>query len=309
MIDRMRISEDVAHALAGRHPVLALETTLVTHGLPAPDGVNVALELETAVREAGAVPATIVMLAGRVHVGIGEEELRTLAATPHVEKLNLGNFAAQLASGGSGSTTVAATMMIAARIGITTFATGGIGGVHRGVAESFDVSAGLAALSRWRVAVVCAGAKAILDLPKTLEALETLGVPVLGNGTGEFPAFYRRSSGLPLDRRFDDPATLAAAIRAHFELGAGGVLVANPIPEADELPQRTYETALASALAELAASGVRGRAVTPFLLDRLRALTGGASVTANRALLLHNARVAGALAEELARHEAQAGRC
>jgi pseudouridine-5'-phosphate glycosidase len=191
-------------------------------------------------------------------------------------------------------------MAVAAAAGIEVFATGGIGGVHREFTETGDVSADITALSRYRVAVVCAGAKAILDLPRTLESLETLGVPVLGVGTSRFPAFYRRDSGLPLDAAFDDLDTLATAVRTHFAMpGAGGVLVANPIPEADELPAELCDRALGQALDDARTSAVRGRAVTPFLLDRLRAITGGASVAANRALLVHNARVAAALAVRL----------
>ncbi len=302
MLDRLLVADSVAAALAARRPVVALETTLVTHGLPAPEGVAVALELERVVERAGAVPATIGVLAGQVHVGMSGAELGRLAAAPGVTKLNLGNFAAHVAAGGSGSTTVAATLFVAARAGIPVFATGGIGGVHRDSAATGDVSADLVALARWPVAVVCAGAKAILDLPMTVERLETLGVPVLGFQTDRFPAFYRRDSGLRVDRRCDDVPALAAAVRAQFELGLGtGVLVTNPIPAADELPRELYERSLATALADAATGGMRGRDVTPFLLERMRVLTGGASVAANRALLVNNARLAAELAVELSR--------
>ena len=301
MNDRFVFGEDVARALASRRPVVALETTVVTHGLPHPDGVQAALALEAEVTTAGAVPATIGVWGGSVHVGIARAELESLAAAPGVAKLNLSNFAAVLAAGGPGSTTVAATMLAAHRGGIEVFATGGIGGVHRDAHESGDVSADLTALSRIPVAVVCAGAKAILDLPRTVEMLETLGVPVYGLGTDEFPAFYRRSSGLPVDRRFEDVASMAVAVRTHFALGTGtGVLVANPIPEADEMPRELYERALGEALAAAAREHVRGRAVTPFLLDRMRAITGGESVRVNLALLRNNARVAARLAAALA---------
>lgn len=294
--------EDVAGALAARRPVVALETTVVTHGLPHPDGVTAALALEQEVREAGAVPATIGVLDGRVCVGLSRAQLERLATAPGVAKLNLSNFAAVLAAGEPGSTTVAATMFAAHRAGIEVFATGGIGGVHRGAAETDDVSADLTALARIPVAVVCAGAKAILDLPRTLERLETLGVPVLGFRTERFPAFWRRDSGLGVDRRCDDAAALAEAVRTHFGLGFGtGVLVANPIPEADEMPAALYESALAGALAAAEAQGVRGRDVTPFLLEHMRGATGGASVKSNLALLKHNARVAAALAGALVR--------
>jgi pseudouridine-5'-phosphate glycosidase len=229
-------------------------------------------------------------------------ELERLAAARDVAKVNLGNLAAVIASNTPGSTTVAATLFVAAQAGIRVFATGGIGGVHRGAAESGDVSADLVALGRFPVAVVCAGAKAILDLPRTVEMLETLGVPVLGFGTDEFPAFYRRASGQRVDRRCDAVDDLARVARAHWELGSGtGVLIANPIPEADELPRAAYESALEGALAEAAERGLRGREVTPFLLDRLRESTGGATVKANLALLRNNARVAADLARALAR--------
>jgi len=293
-------AEPVARALAARRPVVALETTVVTHGLPHPDGVEAALALEHDVIEQGATPATIGIFDGSIRVGVTRADLERLATSPDVSKLNLSNLAAVLASGGLGSTTVAATMFAAERSGISVFATGGIGGVHREAATTGDISADLTALSRIPVAVVCAGAKAILDLPRTVEMLETLGVPVLGLATDQFPAFYRRESGLPVDRRFETVPELAAAIRAHFALGLGtGVVVANPIPLADEMPLELYEQALGSALQAAEAAGVRGRAVTPFLLDAMRRITGGESVRVNLALLRHNARVAAQLAKEL----------
>jgi pseudouridine-5'-phosphate glycosidase len=293
------IAEEVAAAVAAGRPVVALETTLVTHGLPHPHGLRVAEALEAAVREAGAVPATIGILAGRVRVGLSAGELETLAAS-EADKVNPGNLAAVVAAGRAGSTTVAATAWAAARTGIRLFATGGIGGVHRDAAASGDVSADLMALARERVAVVCAGAKAILDLPRTRELLETLGVPVLGLGSDEFPAFYRRSSGLTVDARCDSPAEAAAAIATHFGLGLpGGLLIANPIPVEHELPQDVHDAALATALAEAAAAGVSGRDVTPFLLERMRVLTGDVSLRANEALLLNNARAAAEIAVAL----------
>jgi pseudouridine-5'-phosphate glycosidase len=296
------VAPEVAAALAAGEPVVALETTLVTHGLPQPRGLEAAGALEAAVRAAGAIPATIGVLGGRVRVGMTAAELAELAAAGDASKLNPSNLAAGVASGRPGSTTVAATMLVAAHAGIEVFATGGIGGVHRESTETGDVSADLVALGRHRVAVVCAGAKAVLDLPRTVELLETLGVPIYGLGTDELPAFYRRRSGLRVDARFDDVATLAAAVRMHFALGPGsGVVVGNPIPTEAELPADIYEPALARALSEAAAQAVRGRAVTPFLLERLRALTGGASVTANVALLEHNARTAARLARAMTR--------
>jgi len=293
-------SEPVARALAAREPVVALETTLVTHGLPHPEGIAAALALEEEVRESGATPATIGVLRGAIRIGLTRDEVDELATAPGVCKTNLSNLAAVVASGGAGSTTVAATLFAAHANGIRVFATGGIGGVHRGAGDSGDVSADLTALARLPVAVVCAGAKAILDLPRTLEMLETLGVPVLGLATDEFPAFYRRSSGLPVDRRIDSIEELAASVSAHFRLGLGtGVVVANPVPAADEMCLELYDRALATALAEMQGKGVRGRAVTPFLLARLSTLTGGESVRTNLALLRHNARVAGRLASAL----------
>jgi pseudouridine-5'-phosphate glycosidase len=291
---------EVAAALAEGRPVVALETTLVTHGLPRPEGLAAARAIEDEVRRAGVTPATIGILRGRIRVGLTGAELEELAGAAEVVKVNPGNLAATVAAGLAGSTTVAATMLAAHANGIGVFVTGGIGGVHRDAAVSGDVSADLTALSRIPVAVVCAGAKAILDLPRTVELLETLGVPVLGLGTDEFPAFYRRSSGLRVDARVETIEELARAVRAHFALGLEtGVLVANPIPAADELPAETWEQALETALAEAGRQGVRGRAVTPFLLDRLRVLSGGESVRANLALLMSNARVGAQLAAAL----------
>ena len=295
-----RCSDAVAKALTARQPVVALETTVVTHGLPHPEGLTVALELEEVVRTHGAVPATIGILDGVIRVGLSHSELERLAEDRTAVKTNLSNLAAVLSSKRPGSTTVAATMAAAHANGIRVFATGGIGGVHRGVDVSGDISTDLIALSRVPVAVVTAGAKAILDLPRTVEMLETLGVPVLGLGTNEFPAFYRRSSGLRVDAHVDSIDALAAAVNTHLSLGLGsGVLVANPIPEKDELPADVYETALATALADIERQGLIGREVTPFLLERLRELTGGDTLRANVALLRNNARVAALLAAAL----------
>lgn len=298
---RLTVSPAVAAAIAARQAVVALETTLVTHGLPQPDGLEVAAELERIVVAHGAMPATIGILDGIVRVGMTTAELERLAAMPGVAKVNPSTIAAVVAAGGCGSTTVAATLLAADRAGIQVFATGGIGGVHRQAEVTGDVSADLVALARHRVAVVTAGAKAMLDLPRTVEMLETLGVPVLGFATDEFPAFYRRSSGLRVDRRCDSIAEIAATIRAHFEIGPPtGVVVANPVPVADEMPLDTYEAALAAAVAAAGQAGIHGRDVTPFLLDRMRAATGGASVAVNRALLAHNAAVAAEIAVALA---------
>ena len=298
---RWRIAPEVAQALAAKQAVVALETTVVTHGLPAPEGVQVARDMEALVVAAGATPATIGVLGGQVRVGMSEAELNELATTPEVPKLNLSNFAGALIARGVGSTTVAATMLVARHAGIPVFATGGIGGVHRGVSESDDVSADLTALGRFPVAVVCSGAKAILDLPRTVERLETLGVPVYGYRCDDFPAFWRRSSGLKLDQRFDDMAALAEAIREHLELGTGtGVVVANPVPVADELDEFMYERGLSGALEMIVSEGIRGRAVTPYMLEYIQMVTGGEVVRSNAALLKDNARVAGELSVALA---------
>ena len=297
MNERSQYSDEVARAVASKAPVVALETTLVTHGLPHPDGVNTALSLEQIVRQVGATPATIGILGGAIHIGLTPTELEELATTPNVAKVNLSNLAAAVASGQPGSTTVAATMFAAHANAIRVFTTGGIGGVHRDASKSGDISADLTALSRIPIAVVSAGAKAIRALPRTVEMLETLGVPVFGFGTDEFPAFYRRSTGLPVDRRYDSIEELASAVRLHLSLGLGtGVLIANPIPAADEMASQLYDHALHTALSEAEQRRIRGREVTPFLLDRMRALTGGASVRANVALLQHNAQVGAAIA-------------
>jgi pseudouridine-5'-phosphate glycosidase len=296
----LHTAPEVAEAVAAGRPVVALETTLVTHGFPRSEGLERAGALEGEVRRQGAVPATIGVLEGALRVGLSRGELERLAAED-VAKLGPANLGARIASGRPGSTTVGATLIAAAAAWIRVFATGGIGGVHRG--DAFDISADLLALARHPVAVVCAGAKAVLDLPRTREALETLGVPVLGFGTDELPAFYRRSSGLPVDARFDSVATLAAAVASHFALDTGaGALIGNPIPTADELDDELYASALSGALADAEAKGVAGRDVTPFLLEELRRRTGGRSLESNRALLLSNARLAGQLAVELAEH-------
>jgi len=273
----------------------------VTHGFPHPEGLEVAMQLEGAVASEGAQPATIGVVDGRIHVGLSGAAIEQLATCGRAVKLNLSNLAAHLVPGSWGSTTVAATLLVAQRAGIRVFATGGIGGVHRNAIETGDVSADLTALARFPLAVVCAGAKAVLDLPRTLELLETLGVPVFGFGTDEFPAFYSRESGLSVDRRFDDVGLLADAVRAHFALNTGtGLLVVNPVPREHELPRDVWQPAIERALADATEQGIRGRDVTPFLLERLRMLTEGASVFSNRGLLISNATLAGRLAAALA---------
>jgi len=291
------VAPEIEAAVRAGRAVVALETTLVTHGFPRAEGLELAAALEDEVRRHGAMPATIGVLDGALRVGLARPELERLA-TGEAAKLGPANLGARIASGQPGSTTVGATLIGAHDAGIRVFATGGIGGVHRGAA--FDVSADLMALARHPVAVVCAGVKAVLDLPRTREALESLGVPILGFGTDELPAFYRRKSGLPADARFDSVGDLARAVVAHLDLGTGtGLLVGNPIAVSDELEASVYEAALAGALAAADEGGVGGRDVTPFLLEELRKRTGGRSLAANRALLLSNARLAARLAAQL----------
>ena len=294
------VAPEVAAALAVGAPVVALESTLVAHGLPYPDNLEVAHELEATVRAGGATPATIAVVAGRVRIGLPAAALATLAADGvRFAKAGAADLAVHLARGGDAATTVSATAVLARRAGIRVFATGGIGGVHRG--DSGDVSHDLLALARTPIAVVSAGAKAILDLPRTLEQLEALGVLVVGHRTDELPAFYTRSSGLRLDHRVDDVATLAAICRARWDgLGQGGVLVCNPIPAAAALDEATIGAAIEAAVADARAEAVSGKRLTPVLLARLARATGGAAVAANRALVRHDAAVAAELAVALA---------
>jgi pseudouridine-5'-phosphate glycosidase len=278
--------------------VVALESTLITHGLPRPKNLEVARAMEAAVREAGAVPATTALLGGQITVGLTDEQLGYLARVENVRKCSRRDLSIAVGRGEDGATTVAGTTMAAHMAGIRVFATGGIGGVHRG--HPFDVSADLLELGRTPVTVVCAGAKAILDLPLTLEVLETQGVPVIGYGTDEFPAFYSRSSGLPVDVRCDTPDAVAAIVRARDALElAGGTLVTVPVPPEDELPAAEAEGAILTAVAEAEAQGITGKEATPFLLARVAELTGEASLRANVALLLNNARVASGIAAAL----------
>ena len=295
----LQFHPEVREALESRRPVVALESTLITHGLPYPVNQEVASGMEKAVRDAGAVPATIAVLKGQITVGITADQLAYLAQARDVRKCSRRDFPIVLARRGDGATTVAGTMIVAHMAGIRMFATGGIGGVHRG--HPFDVSADLLELAQTPVAVVCAGAKAILDLPLTLEVLETHGVPVVGFQCSNLPAFYTRDSGLPLDIRCDTCEEVAAILRARDALGfRTGTLVATPVPAAHELPAAVAETAIAQALREAEAKGVRGKEVTPFLLARVSELTHEESRTANVALLENNARVAARIAQALA---------
>ena len=301
MTEFLDIRPEVAEALAAGRAVVALESTVIAHGLPAPRNIEAARGMAAAVRDAGAVPATVAVLDGRVRVGLSPAEVERLATADAVAKVSRRDLAAALAYQGLGATTVAATMACAARAGIRVFATGGLGGVHRGGERSLDISADLTELARSPVAVVCAGAKAILDLPRTLEVLETNGVPVIGYGTHEFPAFFSQSSGLTLPAQVDTPEAAAALLRAHWGLGLdGGVVIANPPPEEAALDAAVIEPLIARALADAEADGVRGGAVTPYLLARLAVLSDGRTIEANVALLAHNARLGGQIAAAFA---------
>jgi len=294
------VAPDVRAALDSGAPVVALESTIISHGFPYPANLECALAAEESARDEGAVPATIALIGGRIHVGLDSIALEHLATVPGIPKASRRDLATLVAAGSDGATTVAATMMIAAMAGIRVFATGGIGGVHRGAETSFDISADLEELARTDVAVVCAGAKSVLDLGLTLEYLETHGVPVLGYLTDDFPAFYTRTSGFGVDARLDSAGAIAAVLQARRELGiAGGVVVANPIPPEFELSHAEIDGAIETALSEAAAQGVRGKAVTPFLLGRIHALTGGASETANKELVYNNVRLAARIAGAL----------
>jgi pseudouridine-5'-phosphate glycosidase len=289
---------DVAAALADQRPVVALESTIISHGMPWPQNAETALAVEAEVRAHGAVPATIAVIDGRLKAGLSRDDIERLGRTGNeVAKVSRRDMALLVARGGTGATTVAATMIVAALAGIRVFATGGIGGVHRGAETSFDISADLQELSRTPVAVVCAGAKSILDLRLTLEYLETHGVPVLGYRTHRLPAFFTPDSGLDLDARLDEPADIARVMKAQWELGFhGGLVVANPIPAEHALPAETVDRAIEQALADARLQGLGGKAVTPFLLARVNALTGGVSLAGNIQLVLNNARLAAAVA-------------
>jgi len=292
------IREDVAAALQAGRPVVALESTVIAHGLPRPQNLETALAMEAAVRAEGAIPATIAILEGRLVAGLSSEQLATFATTDGIVKVSRADLAAVRAAKQTGATTVAATMLIAARAGIRVFATGGIGGVHRGAELSFDISADLPEIARTPVAVVCAGAKAILDLPRTLEVLETFGVPVVGYGTNKFPAFYVEDSGLPLQSRVDAPAEAARLMQVHWEMELpSGIVFCNPPPAASALGKQEVGEWIAEALQSAAAGGIRGKAVTPYLLDYLAKASRGQTLKTNIALLVHNARVAAQIAK------------
>ncbi len=298
----LTFAPEVAAARAAGTPIVALESTIITHGMPFPQNVEAARAVEAEVRAHGATPATIAIMDGQIHIGLTDALLDRLGQASHVAKLSRADLAACLATGGMGATTVAATMICAQLAGIEVFATGGIGGVHRGAETSFDISADLPELAATAVTVVAAGAKAILDLPKTLEYLETAGVPVIAFGQDDFPAFWSRSSGLKAPLRMDSAEAIAAAHRMRGRLGLpGGQLVANPIPVEAEIARAEITPAIETALAEAEAQGIAAKEVTPFLLDRILALTEGRSLTSNIALVLNNARLGAAIARALTR--------
>jgi pseudouridine-5'-phosphate glycosidase len=296
----MQISAEVREALAAGRPVVALESTIVAHGLPRPDNVEVARQCEAVVREAGAIPATIAVIGGEVRVGLDEAALERIGSSDGVAKCSVRDLPVVCARGGDGATTVAATAHLAARAGIGVFATGGIGGVHRDAASSFDESADLVELSRAPICVVSAGVKSILDAGATLERLETLGVTVLGYRTDRLAGFYLSDSGHPVPWRADSPQEVAAVMRARAELDApGGILVANPLPVDLQLDPALHDRVLGEALRSASEQGVHGKAITPFLLDRIKQLTGGRSLATNIALVKHNAVVGARLAVAL----------
>ncbi|MCX7970215.1 MAG: pseudouridine-5'-phosphate glycosidase [Negativicutes bacterium] len=297
-----RLSDEVSRALADNRPVVALESTIIAHGMPYPQNIETALQVEQAVRDQGAVPATIAVLGGKPIVGLTAEEIDYLGRRGRqVSKVSRRDLPLIVAARADGATTVAGTMIIAALAGIPVFATGGIGGVHRGGEKTFDISADLTELARTSVAVVCAGAKSVLDLPLTLEYLETQGVPVIGYQTDELPAFYTRSSGLNLGCRAETPEQLAEIIACKWRLGlSGGIVIANPVPEQYSLDPDLINRAIDSALAEAAAAGVAGKELTPFLLARIKDITAGQSLTANIQLVLNNARLAARVSAALA---------
>jgi len=284
------LTDEVAEALSDGAPVVALESTIISHGMPYPQNIQTAVEEETIVRELGATPATIAVLDGHAHVGLDAEALELLASSPDVSKVSVRDLPYVISRGAHGATTVAATMRLAALAGISVFVTGGLGGVHRGAQQTFDTSADLTELATSNVAVVSAGVKSILDIGLTLEALETLGVPVLAYGTNEFPAFFSRSSGHPAPMRVDTPQQVAAVMAAKWDLGiSGGLAVVCPIPAEDELPAGEIDRIIEQALADMDVRHIHGKDATPFLLGRIVEITGGASLTANIALVKNNA--------------------
>ncbi len=295
------LTDEVTQALRDGTPVVALESTIISHGMPHPQNVEMATEVERIIREGGAVPATIAVLDGRPRIGLDADALELLATSPDVAKVSVRDLPYVIARGSHGATTVAATMRLASLAGIKVFVTGGLGGVHRGAPQTFDTSADLTEMSMTNVAVVSAGVKSILDIGLTLETLETLGVPVLAYGTDEFPAFFSRCSGHEAPQRADSAAEIAAVMAAKWDLGiAGGIAVVNPILEEDEIPADEINGIIDQAIADMEARGIHGKEVTPYLLGRIVEITGGASLTANIALVNNNARLGAKVAVEYA---------
>ncbi len=299
-LNYLDIKPEVKDALEHFQPVVALESTIISHGMPYPQNVEMARKVEQIVRDNGAVPATIAVINGRLKAGLEADELELLANSPEVMKTSRRDLAYVVAKGLTGATTVASTMIVAAMAGIKVFVTGGIGGVHRGAQTSFDISADLQELAKTNVAVVCAGAKSILDIGLTLEYLETMGVPVAGIGTKDFPAFYTRKSGYSCDFQIDDLNVLARMVKSKWDMGlSGGVVVANPIPQEFALEKGQIDAAITAALLECVQNGIKGKETTPFLLAKVKELTGGESLQANLELVYNNARIGAQLAGAL----------
>ncbi|SFH56497.1 pseudouridine-5'-phosphate glycosidase [Tindallia magadiensis] len=298
----IQLSSEVENALKNAEPVVALESTIISHGMSYPENIESALTSEKKIRQQGAIPATIAVIKGQIKVGLSEEELNYLGENNNIRKASRRDLPMILASNSSGATTVATTMIGASMAGIKVFATGGIGGVHRGASETFDISADLLELAKTEVAVVCAGAKSILDIGLTLEVLETHGVPVIGYQTDAFPGFYVRDSGFGVDDRANDLAIIASAMHYKWQLGlGGGIVVANPIPKEDEMDPTLIDNAITNAVVEAEKNGIKGKEVTPYILAKLHQVTEGKSLYANKQLVYHNAHVAAKLAIEYAR--------
>ncbi len=297
----IELTDEVGQALRDGTPVVALESTIISHGMPYPQNVEMATSVEGLIRSEGAVPATIAIFDGVPKVGLSEADLELLATSPEVQKMSLRDIPYVISRRLHGATTVASTLRFASLVGITTFVTGGIGGVHRGAQQSFDISADLTEMSLTDVAVVSAGVKSILDIGLTLETMETLSIPVITYQSDEFPSFYSRSSGFDTPMRLDTPAEVAALMRAKWDLGLrGGVCIANPVPEADEFPADEISSIIEGAVAELDAKGISGKDATPFMLGRIAEITGGKSLTANIALVENNAVLGARVAKEYA---------
>ncbi|MBR4570838.1 MAG: pseudouridine-5'-phosphate glycosidase [Candidatus Riflebacteria bacterium] len=301
--DRLIYNAEVKDGLACKRPVVALESTIISHGMPYPQNIETARMLENTVRENGGVPATIAILDGRIRIGITEKELEILGTSKDIKKASRRDLPSIIALKQNAATTVAATMICANLAGIKFFATGGIGGVHRGASESFDISADLLEFTRTTVMVVCAGAKAILDIPHTMEYLETLGIPVFGYQTDEMPAFYYRNSGVKVPQRFDDPADAAEIFRRSIDLGyKSGILVGNPVPKEFEMDKYAIESKIDEALEDAKKQGIKGQAVTPYLLQRLYEITGGESLRTNIELVKNNAALCTKIAVAFFKH-------